>query len=79
MPRPKKTIKIDQLINLINRRNAFLGSSYGSDVRKGWNLLLEEVLMLTDTSVRYDYVEPDEQGKTDLTRRRYITQSEQGQ
>ena len=78
MPRPKKTIKIDQLINLINRRNAFLGSCYGPDVRKGWNLLLEEVLMFTDTDVQFD-LQAGVEGKTDPTRRRYITQSEQGQ
>jgi len=54
----KKTIKVQDLIDIVNRRNKH--STCSPEVRKGWNSLLEEVLHKTDNYNGFNFLAPDE-------------------
>jgi len=49
----KKTVKISEIIEIVNRRNEF--STCNEDVRSGWNCLLEELLEKTNNYKGYSY------------------------
>ena len=84
MSKTRKTISIDRLVALVNEHNKV--STCRPEIRTGWNALLEEVLMQTDTYGGYNYLtqaevpaghEPGVTGKVgcfsfpDESRRRY--------
>ena len=66
--RSRRTVRIGDLINEVNRRNA--GSTCSPETRKGWNSLLEGVLSDANVYEGYSFVlGPD--GKEDETRHHY--------
>jgi hypothetical protein len=54
----RKTIKITELLALVNERNQL--STCQPDIRKGWNALLEEVLHAADVYHGYGYLTASE-------------------
>jgi hypothetical protein len=88
MSQPRKTIKIADLVALVNRHNR--ESTCQSDVRHGWNALLEDVLHGADAYAGFGYLsaaevppghqpgivgEPDHFSFPDESRRRYYLKS----
>ena len=54
----KKTVKIVELINQVNDKNK--KSTCNADVRRGWNALLESVLMAAECYEGFRYLHTDE-------------------
>jgi hypothetical protein len=52
------TLQIQQLVGLVNRLNRF--SKDEPPVRKGWNLIVEEVLLQTGNYKGFKLLGPDE-------------------
>ena len=53
MARKKKTFKITELINMVNRMNE--ESTCSPEVRTGWNCFVEGILMETNTYEGYNF------------------------
>jgi len=54
----RKTVKIVDLIDSVNRRNR--DSTCDDTIRAGWNSLLEEMLSVTDTYAGFRFMNADE-------------------
>ncbi len=53
----RKTIKVEELINEVNYLNSH--STCNSDIREGWNSILEHVLHNTETYDGFQYLTAD--------------------
>ena len=62
MARSKKTIRVEEIIKMVNRKN--IHSTCNEKVRDGWNDLLEEILYVTNNYNGFRYLQSQELGKT---------------
>lgn len=53
MPSKRKTVKVEDLVKLVNARNK--KSTCSPDIRQGWNSMLEDVLHSTGNYQGYGY------------------------
>ncbi len=58
MSRPRKTVRLRELIDWVNQRNAT--STCEPSVREGWNSLLNSILMAADAYKGFNYLRLDE-------------------
>ena len=70
----RKTIKLEKLVELVNERNR--KSTCSSEVRQGWNSLLEQALMESDNYQGFYYLETKDVPKHHAPGKRLVSEIE---